>query len=367
MNYSLLRWRIRRKADRGRVARNLLKLRAQLDRDVPAKDSEDHLLLATWNIRDFGKPGSRRGWGKRLPETWFYIAEVLSRFDFVAVQEVNELREWETVMDILGREWDYIATDETDRSLGGNGERMVFAWDRRKVWFQNVAGEIVLPPQMLISRAELDVEDETVVAGSQFKRTPFLASFQAGWLKFDICTVHLYYGSAAGSKLQHRIEEIYTIAKYLSTRADRALGEDRALIVLGDFNIVSPEHDTMMALLDHGFVIPDALKRNPTTRTRKHYDQIGFKTRPEVLQFIEGDGNAGVVKLFEKLFTTSSFEDYRDSVLATSKGRRARTREVELEVYRDWRTYQFSDHYPMWVRLQTDSSTDYLERLASGQ
>ncbi len=79
---------------------------------MPNKDSDDNLLLATWNIRDFGKPGIRRGWGRRLPETWFYIAEVISRFDFVAVQEIGSIRpEWEHVMDILGHSWRYLASD----------------------------------------------------------------------------------------------------------------------------------------------------------------------------------------------------------------------------------------------------------------
>ena len=38
-------------------------------------------------------------------------------------------------MSILGPDWDYIATDVTDPVLGGNGERMTFAFDKRKVWF----------------------------------------------------------------------------------------------------------------------------------------------------------------------------------------------------------------------------------------
>lgn len=236
MKYSRLRYLIKNKEDRTRAVKNLIQLRQQLSRTVPAKDAEDNLLLATFNIRDLGKR-NRRGWGKRLPESWFYLAETISRFDFVAVQEVNELEEWQRIMDILGPNWSYIATDETDPALGGNGERMTFAYDNRKVRFQSIAGEIVLPPNMLISAAEIEVDGKKIKAGNQFKRTPFIASFQSGWLKFDICTVHLYFGADSGEKLQQRIEEIETIASYLATRADRALGADRALFLLGDFNI----------------------------------------------------------------------------------------------------------------------------------
>ena len=374
MLYNHLRWKIRDEHDRRRAVHNLTRLRAQLTATVPAKDAEQNLLLATWNIRDFGKPvRKRRGWGPRLPETWFYIAEVISRFDFVAVQEVNEIPEWQHVMDILGPDWDWIATDATDPALGGNGERMTFVYDTRKGGFQSIAGEIVLPPKFLISRAELEVRGRTVIAGSQFRRTPFLASFQSGWLKFDICTVHLYYGSSSGQKLRERIEEIGTIASYLSTRADRALGDDRALLVLGDFNIVSPEHRTMAALTGNGFVVPKVLQENPTTGTRKHYDQIAFKTRADVIDYVESRAqdplkrNAGVVPLFDKVFTNAQFGEYRDVVARkSSAGRKAADETALRKVYRDWRTYQFSDHYPMWVRLQTDGSAAYLERLARG-
>src|SRR5688572_19399526 len=99
MRYSLLRYRITN-SERARVVRNLVALREQLSREIPPKDAEDNLLLATWNVRDLGKI-NRRGFGERLPETYFYIAEVLSRFDFVAVQEVNELDEWKRITEVL--------------------------------------------------------------------------------------------------------------------------------------------------------------------------------------------------------------------------------------------------------------------------
>lgn len=372
MNYSQLNYKIRKKGDRKRAVGNLIRLREQLNQSVPNKDAEDNLLLATFNVRDLGK-NNRRGWGKRMPESLFYIAEVISRFDFVAIQEVNELDEWLQIMKILGRDWDFIATDETDRKLGGNGERMTFVYDKRKVWFQNIAGEIVLPADMLISKTSFEVDGNKIKVGNQFKRTPFIASFQSGWLKFDICTVHIYYGSNSGEKLNQRVEEIGTIAKYLSTRADRALGKNRALILLGDFNIVSPTHKTMEALENNGFVVPKILKKKPSTGTEKHYDQIAFKTKPEVLEYVESASdnpvqvNAGVIDLFESVFTSNDFEIYRDIVATkTTAGKKAIEANDEAglkQAYKNWRTYQFSDHYPMWVRLNTDNSRNYLNKI----
>ena len=77
---------------RSYVAKKLIKLKQQIESEVPSKDAENHLLLATWNIRDFGKI-NRRGYGKRTRDSHYYIAEILSSFDVIAVQEVNELGE----------------------------------------------------------------------------------------------------------------------------------------------------------------------------------------------------------------------------------------------------------------------------------
>ena len=56
-------------------------------------------------------------------------------------------------MRILGREWDYIATDTTE-GPGGNGERMAFLYNTEKVWFRKIAGKIVLPDGQLVLPAE---------------------------------------------------------------------------------------------------------------------------------------------------------------------------------------------------------------------
>jgi len=352
-------------ADRKRAIGNLLALREQLKASVPDKDLDNTLLLATWNLRDFGKK-NRRGFGDRLAETHFYIAEVISRFDLVAIQEINALPEWSLVMAILGHEWDYIATDVTDTKLGGNGERLTFVFDKRKVAFKNIAGEIVLPDDMLISKAELEVEAGKIVAGKQFRRTPFVVSFQSGWLKFDICTVHLYFGADSGAKLVQRIEEIDRIARYFGGRAEAALEEKKALILLGDFNIVSPEHRTMQALLDAGFTVPSVLRDKPSnTRKTKHYDQIAFKTKRDMLSFIEREAddprqrNAGIFDIFAAIFTPSQFTLYSAAAKATDNGS-ILNGEALKNYYLDWRTYQFSDHMPMWVRIEVNDSDSYL-------
>ena len=61
------------KTDAGkRTLKNLLTLRAQLEKDIPKKQMESNLLLATWNIREFGVTK----YGGRSTEALYYIAEL---------------------------------------------------------------------------------------------------------------------------------------------------------------------------------------------------------------------------------------------------------------------------------------------------
>jgi hypothetical protein len=387
MDYSQLRW-LKPEAERKRIVRNLRALRKQLDEEVPPKDAESELLLATWNLRDFAKD-DRRGWGERFPESHFYIAEVLSRFDFVAVQEINELDEWEKVTRILGPSWDWVATDVTDTAVGGNGERLTYLYDKRKVWFQNIAGELVLPANLLISanvkpkkgdkeKIEATVEvgkdgaKEEEPVGKQFRRTPFAGLFQAAWFKFEICTVHIYYGEESGQKLAERIEEIDRIGKFFGKRAEKDLDEKRSLILLGDFNIVGREHKTMKALLDSGFEVPKALRETPPTNAEKDkfYDQIAFRTRPGELEYLETAGKgaearAGSVDIFKNVYTPDQFDEFKEQVDASPNSQKKEGKEDPEGFYLDWRTYQFSDHAPLWVRLKVNDSENYLKDLAA--
>ena len=353
------------------VAKKLIKLKQQLEGEVPGKDSEQHLLLATWNIRDFGKI-NRRGYGRRTRDSHYYIAEILSAFDVIAVQEVNELGELYKVMSILGPSWDFIATDLADEKAGGNGERMTFIYDKRKVWFQKIAGEIVLPSSLLITEST-EGSDEKNMAGKQFRRTPFIVSFQSGWFKFDLCTVHIYYGSDSGSELQQRIQEIERIASYLSKRADQAMKKaDKATILLGDFNIKNPEHETMRALIDNGFTVPKNIQAKKSNVIESmHYDQIAFKSDQSIIDFIDTissdpkQANSGVFKVMNSVFQDSDedFEFYKSDVEKSSKANIAKFKNkggIRAYYSKEWRTYQMSDHNLMWVRIKTNDSIKYL-------
>jgi len=123
--------------------------------------------------------------GNRIEESFYYIAEILSRFDIIAIQEIaGDLSPGKSHRH-HGQKMDYIVTDSTEGGAGGN-ERMAFLFDTGKLTFKNLAGEIVLPEKSLIN------------GKLQFARTPFCVAFQAGWFKFNLTTVHIYYGKDIG-------------------------------------------------------------------------------------------------------------------------------------------------------------------------
>ncbi len=364
---------------RRRCAERLRAMRASLA-PLHARRSPTSLLLATWNIRDFDS--NRFGYGPRLTESFYYLAEIAGCFDLIALQEVNrDLGALERLVRILGRQWDYIVTDATE-GAGGNGERMAFLFRSGKVWFRKIAGEVVLPDgQLVVSpKAVKPPKDEeatpsvdTEDARQQFARTPFLVAFQSGWFRFSLCTVHIYYGRDSGAKLKRRIAEIERLVQFFANRQDREAKDAASgaqaenYILLGDFNVVSPEHQTMTALQSHGFTVPDAISGRKVRADGDHfYDQIAVRVLDPRFRVVTG----GIVEMYADVFrdTEEDRSIYAPLMPAEDPEEEEGEKEATREgLYRKWRTWQMSDHAPLWVEIETDFADDYLERLAEAE
>jgi endonuclease/exonuclease/phosphatase family metal-dependent hydrolase len=350
-----------------RCAERLLKMRESLD-DVRSRKSDGSLLLATWNIRDFDS--NKFKYGYRLPETFFYIAEIISCFDLVALQEVNrDLSALNRVMEILGGEWDYIVTDTTAGS-GGNNERMAFVYNTEKVWFRKIAGEVVLPSGQLVVPREMvrppDAQPDAAraietppVVGQQFARTPFLVAFQSGWFRFSLCTVHIYYGAESGEQLERRIAEIKRLVKFFADRQDDENKQelDRAgvienYILLGDFNVVSPEHRTMQALKSEGFTVPAAIDGAAVREEGDHfYDQIAVRVKDERFDVAGG----GLINIWQDVFRDNDTDRaLYDRALPEQDPEADHPAANRKALYLKWRTWQMSDHKPLWIEIKTD-------------
>ena len=348
--------------ERRRTTARLLALREKLDKEIPEKDTDNTVLLATWNIREFDS----ESYGLRLPEAMLYIAEIVNRFDLVAIQEVRgDLRGLKELRRILGGSWEYLFSDVTE-GRPGNDERMAFLYDSRKVRFGGLAGELVLPAM------EVREGGRTVrVPVEQVARTPFMAGFKAGWTDFVLATVHILYGTQEALD-PNRLREIREVASLLGMRARSRSGWSRNLVLLGDFNIFSKSDATLTAMTDQGFVIPERLQAIPGSNVKKDkfYDQIAFNARTGFFDLADPanpEQSAGVFDFFETVFTEDEQSTYRsymgEAYEVNSEGNArpetgAGSKQSYYRTY--WRTYQMSDHLPMWVKLRIDYTNDYL-------
>lgn len=332
-------------AERARTIKGIKSLRKALNSEIPARSMSDSLLMATWNIREFdsGK------YGFREEESYYYIAEILSRFDIIAIQELREgLYPLQHLKSLLGNWWDYIVTDVTLGS-SGNSERMAYLFDKRKVNCTGLAAEFVLPNQKGVDAPPV-----------QLARSPYIAGFHAGWAYFTLVTVHIYYGEGVKDDPK-RVQEITDLAATLAKYAPRFSGapqyrpgEDPVgsdLIILGDFNIFNRKDVTMEAITNAGFKVPDALQSIPGSNVdkTKHYDQIAYL---DTLKRLKPTGKAGVFDYYEHIYRTEDETAYAEE-RKTKPGRS----------FKDWRTYRMSDHLPMWIEFDIDDSDAYIDGL----
>lgn len=376
-----LRWKFKDPVHRKFVAERLIGLKEALRTEIHAGTSERSLRLATWNIMHFGNGGGY----ERTQESMLYIAEIIDHFDLVAVQEVNrDLTALETLVDDhLGDAWDFLVTDASGGRAGqtdaGNHERLAFLYRKAKVQFAKEAGEIVLPEGQEISAPGADV----TTAHVQFARTPFTVGFRSAWLKFKLCTVHILYGDATENspKLTQRREEIAKIARFLADRQEderKAMvararerewmrpddaGWDSNYVLLGDFNIVSPTHNTMQALLDADFEVPTALLKTNLGDTH-HYDQIAIKAAHPGFKVLK----SGVFDMLKHVYRDQDAEFYVDVAkpprILADKGL-PRSREKQIAYFKKYyRRHQMSDHKLLWCEICVDYSDSYLADIA---
>ena len=294
--------------------------------------------MATWNLRDFDS--DKFGHGKRIDEAYIYIAEIISAFDLVALQEIDRnIGPLKRLMRALGPDWKYIVTDTTE-GTSGNKERLAFVFNKNVISFGNIAGEVVL------SRKQ----------DRQFARTPFVVAFQAGWFKFNLCTAHIYFGDESGAKKRRRVAELKALTKFFKERQTK---EHEDYIILGDFNVVSQKDETWKALTSNGFTVPKQLIGKPTNlKGDKLYDQVALRVQNKMLEV----GDAGVFSFEKYVFRTSDFDAYEphlpaDQIEGMNKAERRKY------YANTWRSFQMSDHKPMWVELKVDFTTDYLNSL----
>ncbi len=329
------------------LAARLLKLRNQLRKDLPRRNVTESILIATWNLREFGR---NQKFGVRLDSSLLCIAEIISHFDLVAVQEVNQnLRDLKRLREMLGEWWDYIVTDVAE-GQSGNLERIAYLYDSRKIRFDHLAGEVAL-------------SQEKKVQTRQLARSPFICAFRSGWRRTSLCSVHIYYGKAEAND-PRRVAEIQDLSGLLNRRntkrENESDGEPENVILLGDFNIFNLTGDrTMAALNKNKFVIPETIQAIPkgsNLARDKYYDQIAFHDPKGQLK---PTTKAGVFVFTDSIFADNQAELYAKE-MDDSAPEKVKTAKDKNKFYNQWRTFQISDHFPLWIEVRTNFADAFL-------
>ena len=299
------------------IAKGLKALRARIAKaQIPSSKLDETLNVATWNIREFGKKA-------RSDAAIHYIAEILGQFDLVSIAELRDnLSDLGRVLAILGPYWRVIYSDAPSDS-GGNHERIGFIYDKRAVTFTGFA-TTATPPRTKVGDLFLPKFD--------WWREPFMASFSAGSFDFVLLAAHAQWGTSAG-----RLAELQSLAEWVDLKKKEKTCVDRDLIVVGDFNIETP--DQLAALTSKGLQMPSALKGKAygtNLAQDKRYDQIlHYPGYPQNFS-----NQAGIVDFY-------------------SGG----TKDLFPDLEKNKFTFQLSDHLPLWMQINTDIEGEKLDEI----
>ncbi len=286
-------------------------------RAIPAK-AADRLLVATWNVANLGVQ-------ERREKDYLLIAEIVSWFDLVAMQEVNnDLSGLRAIHRHLPRSFRLLFSD-----AAGNEERMAFIYDSDKVTLLEEVGEVAIPPS--------DINDIRLPGITQafegFDRNPYLAGFSSDSFVYVLVNVHLYFGSESAISMNRRRLETYAVARWADLRRQSPYAYSRDIIALGDFNLpkAEPGDPIFEALTRRGLHLPEhSTQIGSTIQTDSHYDQVAFFPGETQQEFT---GNLGVFDFDGALFRTLW---------------EARTPREFFAYVR----YYVSDHRPLWAEFR---------------
>jgi endonuclease/exonuclease/phosphatase family metal-dependent hydrolase len=299
------------------VAAEVAHLRAHRQtRLIPARAAA-RLLVATWNIANFGAQ-ERRDQDRAL------IAEIVSWFDLVAIQECREnFGDLFDLHDKLPNSYRVIMSD-----AAGNNERTAFLYDSSKLTLLEEIGEIAFPPSRLKS-IKLPNNPQTFKG---FDRNPYLASFSVGGTSFVFVNVHLFFGADNLNSIRRRSLETFAVAKWSDLRKRSPFSFTRELVALGDFNMPKsqPGDAIFDALTRLGLQVPDhSTQIASSISSDANYDQVAFL--PQTTQ---------------DCFVAKGVFDY-DQVIFPALWQNG----TNAKNFKAYLRYYISDHRPMWVQL----------------
>jgi len=308
-----------------KALRDYPKQKGKEDRAIPPR-TRNRLLLATWNIANLGVQ-------QRREKDYRLIAEIISWFDVVAIQETNDnLSGLRGIIAQLPKSYRAIFSDP-----GGNRERYAVIFDGERATLLDEVGHITVPNKDLASVKLTGVKQEF----RGFDRNPYLVSLRAGKLEFVVADVHLYFGKEDLASIERRCLEAYAIARWADSRRRDKYAFTPNVLALGDFNLpVRDESDPIYrALTSKGLHLPD------------HSTKIGG-TDPVSGSNLNNDAQYDQMAVFpgqiEDAIEQSGVFDFDGAVFRGLWG----PTEKEQRLFRSYVKYYLSDHRPLWTALK---------------
>ena len=304
------------KVDAPKEIDTLRKYRDSADINIP-KSTKKNLLIATWNIANFGDQN-------RQKEHLQIIAEIISWFDIVAIQETKEnSQHLQTVAALLGKTYQFIFSDE-----GGNNERMAFIYKPAKATVLQEVAELAIPPQDYKNIKLPGIK--TKFQG--FDRSPYMVSFKVKQFVFSLLNVHLFFGDdTAAESIDRRCLEAFCVARWANLRSQSKYAFTTNVISLGDFNLPKTDVDNRVytALVSKGLQLPE--------HSTKVYSNINNDMAYDQIAFLPG--------MKSKIISSGVFS-YDNVIFADMYDPKKK------EQFKGYLKYYISDHRPMWMELE---------------
>lgn len=285
-------------------------------RVVPDK-AENKLLAATWNLTNFGIQD-------RSDNDFALMAEVISWFDLVAIQEIaDDLAHLRLLMNNLPSTYKVIISD-----IGGNDERAGFLYDSAKVERLELAAEVAVSPS-----DQRYIRMRGVSGSFQgFDRNPYVVAFRAGALEFTAVSVHLFFGSNAYYDEDRRALEAYALARWADQRHKAPGAYSQNILVMGDLNLPIRDESSSVykALKAKRLILPQhSTTMGSNLAGDKHYDQVAFQAGGMKDSYTE---NSGVFDFDHEPFFVDAWDTGRDYFNTAVK-------------------YHIADHRPLWAEF----------------
>ena len=177
------------------------------------------LRFATWNIKWLGDDEKQ----KRDADDLRRIADVLSKYHFIAIVELMHKKDLDVIMTNLskmGRDYGCLVSPKVGWLNHSYQEYYAFLYDKELV--------------SVVEMGEL-YPGSTKRNEGPFNRSPYWATFRAGKFDFSVIAVHIYWGDRTEEKIKKRQEEVRALGEVYK-HVQKENKKENDILLVGDFN-----------------------------------------------------------------------------------------------------------------------------------